>query len=232
MPGAGSGTRLGAALPKALIDLNGSPLFARSAEPFLRHSHCVEAIFAAPAGCEGRFAKIAGTMHTAARIQVVAGGETRQDSVAKALQAMTGDADLVLIHDAARPFISGALIQRILDAMTGETVAALPGLLITDTVKRISGTPLLIIDTVDRSDLVTVQTPQAIRTGIARRAHQLAAEHSFQATDDVALIEHFRLGPIRIVDGEPGNFKITTETDLDRARDLLLDRFKARDTAG
>lgn len=231
MPGAGSGTRLGASLPKALLDVDGSPLFVRAAEPFVRHADCVEIIIAAPAGYAELFERAAAGLAFPGLLRVIPGGATRQESVARALNALTSPAEAVLIHDAARPFLSLDLILRVLDALGGPYVAALPGLPVTDTVKRIAGDPPTVLDTVDRSALVTVQTPQAILTSVARQAQSLAAQSGYTGTDDVSLVEHFQLGRIRLVEGDPRNFKITTPDDLSRARQVIREQMKARETA-
>jgi 2-C-methyl-D-erythritol 4-phosphate cytidylyltransferase len=221
MPAAGSGSRLGAVLPKALIEFGGRALFAHAVEPFLPDPRCIEVVIAAPRGFEIHFARAAALAWGAGRVKVITGGRIRQESVALAIEAVGSRPDAVLIHDAARPFVTPELIARVLDALRPDCVAVVPGVPVTDTLKRIDGLPPTVRQTVDRAPLVAVQTPQAILFSLAGRAFELAAATGFEATDDVSLIEQFNLGPIRVVDGDPRNFKITTVDDLDRARGLL-----------
>ncbi len=221
MPAAGSGSRLGAAQPKALLDLGGRALFSHAAEPFLQDPRCVETIIAAPRGFEGQFERAATLAWGAGRVKVITGGGIRQESVGLALAAITSEPDAVLIHDAARPLVTRIVIDRVLEALRHDCVAAAPGLPVIDTLKRVTGLPPFVTQTVDRASLVAMQTPQALLFSLAVRAFELAAATGFEATDDVSLIEQFNLGPIRVVDGDPRNFKITTLDDLARARELL-----------
>ena len=182
--------------------------------PFFDMAECVEAVIAAPAHALHRFESLAAWYLPGKRVRVVAGGETRQDSVGRALQAAGADSDLVLIHDAARPLVRGTLIRRVLDGMRSGYAAAAPALAIVDTVKRAHGTPLTVECTVDRAGLYAVQTPQALRREVAEVAYQRLAADRFEGTDDVSLVEHFQLGVILLVDGDPENVKVTTTADL------------------
>lgn len=144
---------------------------------------------------------------------VVAGGPTRSASVRCGLAAVPERADVIIIHDAARPLAPPTLFAAVADAAadTGAAICALP---VRDTIKRVDGG--LVTETLDRSALVAVQTPQAFGAGLLRRAHASGAE----ATDDAALVE--RLGvPVRVVPGDAGNFKITTPADLRAAEQSL-----------
>ncbi|HEY5266372.1 MAG TPA: IspD/TarI family cytidylyltransferase [Acidimicrobiales bacterium] len=142
---------------------------------------------------------------------VVTGGSTRAASVRAGL-AHCLDADVVVVHDAARPLASPALFQSVVDAVNSGADAAIPGLKLTDTVKRVSviGDETVVEATLSRDELVTVQTPQAFKTEVLLRAHQSNAE----ASDDAGLVE--ALGArVLVVDGEPYNFKITHRSDID-----------------
>ena len=143
---------------------------------------------------------------------VVVGGATRAASVRAGLDHCLV-ADVIVVHDAARPLATPALFAAVVDAVNAGADGAVPGLAITDTVKRISvdGARTVIFDTVARDDLVTVQTPQAFRRDILTRAHA----GSDDATDDAALVEALG-GCVVVVPGEPGNIKITVPSDLDR----------------
>lgn len=221
MPAAGSGSRLGGDVPKALLPLGGSPLFIQALTPFIAHQNCVEAIISAPPDFVERFQTACKSLLRDAAIRVIPGGLTRQDSVHLALRASAASSDVVLIHDAARPFVSGIIIQRVLDSLRNGAVAALPGLKIVDTLKLAVGNPPKIQNTVSRDGLFAVQTPQAILKVIALDAFERAAQDNFQATDDVGLIEKYSLGDVAICEGDPRNFKVTTQSDLARARAML-----------
>jgi 2-C-methyl-D-erythritol 4-phosphate cytidylyltransferase len=141
---------------------------------------------------------------------VVAGGEHRSDSVRRGLAAIPDDCDIVVVHDGARPLASAALFEAVIEAVLAGADAAIPGLPVTDTIKRIDEGR--VVGTLDRADLVAVQTPQAFRADILRDAHV----GDPQATDDAALVEDVG-GLIVVVPGDPGNLKITTPGDLDLA---------------
>lgn len=149
-------------------------------------------------------------------IAVVAGGEERQDSVAAGLGA-AGEAEWVLVHDAARPLASPALVRRVLLAAR-ETGAATAGLAARDTVKVASaGT---VTETLDRTSIWLTQTPQAFRRSLLLEAHARAGQRRLRATDDAALVEAMG-GAVRVVEGETTNLKITTAEDLAIADALL-----------
>ncbi len=138
---------------------------------------------------------------------VVEGGATRADSVRCGLAVLPADADIVVVHDAARPLATPALFQRVIDAVRSGADAAIPGLPVVDTIKRVSGSTVLA--TLDRADLVAVQTPQAFRTSILRAAHVSGSD----ATDDAGLVEAAG-GTVVVVHGEERNRKLTTPEDL------------------
>lgn len=142
----------------------------------------------------------------------IAGGDTRSASVRAGLGAVPDDATIICIHDAARPLATEQLYRRVIEAVLNGADAAIPGMAVADTIKivdpvgRVTGTP-------DRSTLVAVQTPQAFRAAVLRAAHAAGGE----ATDDAALVEALG-GHVVVVEGEPGNRKITNPDDLDWAR--------------
>jgi 2-C-methyl-D-erythritol 4-phosphate cytidylyltransferase len=139
---------------------------------------------------------------------VVAGGATRSESVRAGLAAVPDDADVVVVHDAARPWASPALFRAVVAAVEdGGGDGAVPGLPLADTVKRVDGDR--VVETVDRAGLVAVQTPQAFRAEVLRKAHASCAD----ATDDAALVEQVG-GTVVVVPGEPGNRKVTNREDL------------------
>ena len=151
---------------------------------------------------------------------LIPGGETRQDSVFNGLQALPKDADFVIVHDGVRPFVTDEMIFACLGAADrwGAAVAAVP---VKDTIKA-ADTDGFIIDTLDRSRLWAVQTPQAFRTRLLLEAHQCAQQEQIHATDDAALIE--QLGcKVKLIMGSYRNLKITTPEDLIIAEALKRD---------
>lgn len=144
----------------------------------------------------------------------IAGGSTRSESVRNGLAAVPEDADIIVVHDAVRPLASRALFDAVIAAVAAGADAAIPAVPVTDTVKRVDGER--VVETLDRSELVAVQTPQAFRADVLRKAH--AAEPD--ATDDAALVEAMG-GTVVVVPGERTNIKITTPDDL-RVAEVLL----------
>ena len=149
---------------------------------------------------------------------IVPGGATRSQSVRAGLAAVPPEADLVLVHDAARPLASIALFERVIAAVEAGADAAIPGVAPSNTIKRVDKKGR-VAETLDRSSLVEVQTPQAFRAGALRRAHDGEPE----ATDDAGLIEAGG-GSVVVVEGEASNLKLTHPHDLDVARALLAGR--------
>jgi 2-C-methyl-D-erythritol 4-phosphate cytidylyltransferase len=214
VPAAGSGERLGASIPKALIEITGKPMFVHAVLPFLGFPNCREVVIAAPAADILKFSEAAQLLNDD-RVRVIGGGATRQESVRLSLESLTDSCDVVLVHDAARPYVTNSLIESVLDGLA-DCSACLPGLPVKDTVKQVNADGI-VDSTLPRDLLFTVQTPQAIRAELFRQAHRLAAQDGWITTDDVALIEHYHLGKVRVVIGSELNFKITTPEDLQRA---------------
>ena len=208
----GRGARLGAGQPKQLLLLGGLPILQRSVDALLSHPRVQDLVVALPP--ELAAAPPGYLLRREKPVVVVAGGARRQDSVANAFARVPAHADLVVIHDAARPLVSADLIDRTIAAAAaaGAAVAAVP---VTDTVKRSDGNGR-VVETLPREQVYLAQTPQAFRVAVLRDA--LAA--GGDATDEAALAE--RAGhPVRLVDGEPGNVKITTPEDLRAAERAL-----------
>src|SRR4051794_37910774 len=149
----------------------------------------------------------------AVREGAVAGGATRSESVRAGLDAVPADASVICVHDAARPFASASLFAAVIDAVRAGADGAIPGLAVTDTIKRVDADGR-VVETLARDELVAVQTPQAFRAAALRAAHASATE----ATDDAALVEGCG-GRVVVVAGDPDNRKITTLADLDWARE-------------
>ena len=212
---AGRGERLGGETPKALVDLFGRSMLRRSAEALAACAEVNALIVVAPSG----FERIAGdeVCGTGKLRAVVAGGATRQDSVRAGL-ARTTDRDLVvLVHDAARPFLDAPLVARVLEGVRAHG-AAIPTTPVVDTIKRVKGGR--IGATVDRDTLGAAQTPQGFNRAALLSAYARAARAGVTLTDEAMAME--REGrPVAAVLGSVRNFKITTADDLDRARRLL-----------
>jgi 2-C-methyl-D-erythritol 4-phosphate cytidylyltransferase / 2-C-methyl-D-erythritol 2,4-cyclodiphosphate synthase len=211
----GSGRRLGSSTPKQLLDVAGQSMLARSVGAFDRHPQIDDVIVALPVdlvdSARGIVGKVAGP------IKFVAGGASRQDSVARAFELVEERTDIVLVHDAARPFVSAELITRAIAAAAahGAAIAAVPA---TDTVKRVTpdASAPVIVETLRREAIYLAQTPQAFRRAVLQDAVALGRT-GIDATDEAGLAE--RAGhTVRVVEGDRGNVKITTAADLDRAR--------------
>ena len=213
----GRGTRLGGKGHKQLRRLGGRTLLARSIEPFDVSEVVGEIIVVLPAELIPLPADCLDQMRTPLRF--VAGGGRRQDSVATGFDAVSTTADIVVVHDAARPFCTPELIDRTIAAAveTGAAIAAVP---VQDTVKerRIEAGVEVVAATVPRDRLRLAQTPQAFRRNILEQAVTLGRS-GVEATDEATLAE--RAGhPVRLVPGDPRNVKITTEADLQAADEM------------
>jgi 2-C-methyl-D-erythritol 4-phosphate cytidylyltransferase / 2-C-methyl-D-erythritol 2,4-cyclodiphosphate synthase len=211
----GRGTRFGSDRPKQLLTLAGRPILERSIEAFVQSALVNDIVVALPPEL---VAALPDYLRTAdRRIQVVEGGARRQDSVANAFARVADRADVVVIHDAARPLVSVDLIRRTIEA-TAETGAAIAAVRAHDTVKRGDASGL-VTATLPRDEVFLAQTPQAFRTSVLRDALAMAEEGA-SATDEAMLAE--RAGyRVKLVTGDPRNLKITTPEDLVMAERLL-----------
>ena len=206
--GAGMGHRLGAEIPKALIQIQGITLLERA---FISLSKVVdEIIITAPAGYEEQFKAIVGQS-----AEVVTGGVLRSDSIRVALKALSPSVESVLIHDAARALASSALAARVLDELRSGQSAVIPVLKVIDTIKEIDRDGF-VRATPDRSSLVAAQTPQGFNRQVLERAHSASDD----ATDDAALVEAIGV-KVKTIEGEASAFKITTKEDIGQALLLL-----------
>jgi 2-C-methyl-D-erythritol 4-phosphate cytidylyltransferase len=205
---AGSGSRMGAAAggPKQYVELEGEPILLRALRPFLDHP-AIDAtiVVLPPADLRAPPAWL-----LARPVVLVAGGAERGDSVWNGLRHVPPECGAVLIHDGARPFVTAALIERVLErAWEGGAVAAIP---VTDTIKEVDA-GRRIVATPDRARLWQAQTPQGFPRAALLAIYERAREEGMLATDDAALCERFGL-PVHIVEGDPENIKITRPLDL------------------
>ena len=218
----GRGVRLGADLPKQFLEIGGRSLLERSIERFALHPGVAEVIVALPTAFVQPVAARMSELGWS-QVRCVEGGARRQDSVANAVAHARADAGVIAIHDAARPFVSAALIDRTIAAAVehGAAIAALP---VRDTVKQAGGERTdpsrPIAATLPREDIFLAQTPQAFRRDVLLRALETGRELGLEASDEAMLTE--RAGwPAHLVAGDPANMKITTPEDFEEARARL-----------
>jgi len=212
VPAAGSGVRLGAGAPKALRSLAGRSLLEHAVHRVLSAGSVGVVVVAAPPSDVDTVAAL-----LPAGVAVVPGGATRQESVARALAAVPVHFEIVLVHDAARALAPPSLVDDVAAAVRAGAEAVIPVLPMVDTVKSVDSADM-VVDTVDRSALRAVQTPQGFRRAVLVKAH--AAAPTGDATDDAGLVE--RLGVrVACVPGSEYAFKITRPFDLELAEALL-----------
>jgi 2-C-methyl-D-erythritol 4-phosphate cytidylyltransferase/2-C-methyl-D-erythritol 2,4-cyclodiphosphate synthase len=210
----GAGRRLGADTPKQLLQIGGRSILQRSVEAFLSHPGVHDVVVVVPSAVAE---DPPAWLLQRDRVRVVAGGPRRQDSVARGFDAAPPGVDVLLVHDAARPFVTPGVISRTIEAAAahGAAIAAVP---VHDTVKRIDRDEHggIVRETIPREAVFLAQTPQAFRRDVLEAAIR-AGRSGVEGTDEAALAEHegYR---VRIVEGDEQNVKITTAADLDRAR--------------
>lgn len=249
---AGSGTRLGQGGPKALVQVGGRSLLARAAQALAASGVVDQVVVTAPPDAVARFAaELPGSLPAGTTadpsavpvgVQVVAGSAaSRQASVSLGLQAALAacpDAQVVLVHDAARALTPPQVVRRVVEAVRAGCDAVVPALPVTDTVKQVAPVgegrqdqeqeaPEQVVFTPDRSCLRAVQTPQGFRLEVLRRAHEQgrhrAEDEAAAASDDATLVEAAG-GAVHVVPGDPLAFKVTTPLDLAMARLLVEQR--------
>jgi 2-C-methyl-D-erythritol 4-phosphate cytidylyltransferase len=215
VPAAGMGVRMGPGIPKALRDLAGDSLLLHSVRRAAA-AVCVGAIVVAAPPDD--LSLVTELLASVAGVIVVAGGATRQDSVAAALHAVPADFDLILVHDAARALTPPELFESVALALREGAVAVIPVLPVVDTIKRV-GDDGEVVATVDRSPLRSVQTPQGFRRDVLVAAHAGAVDTH---TDDAGMVEALGIR-VDTVPGSEHAFKITRPFDLRLAEALLAD---------
>lgn len=218
IPAGGMGQRLGQPLPKALVPVGGVPLLVRTLWQFEALDLARDAIVAIPPRHRASFEAALSHAFPDSAIRLVDGGETRQDSVRLGIAALDRETEICVIHDAARLFITPGEIRAAIDAAVdlGAATVAVPSV---DTILVDDGQGFL-KETPDRRMLWACQTPQVFRASIIRAAHARALKEGMEVTDDATLVR--RCGhPVKLVTGSPGNFKLTTPTDLLVAEALI-----------
>jgi 2-C-methyl-D-erythritol 4-phosphate cytidylyltransferase len=229
LPAAGLGTRMAGPQPKQFLALNGIPILIHSLGAFASVER-VTGIYVAVRKAEierveAQIAEYGAEQGLPARVHVVEGGDNRQESVLNALAALPAQPDdIVLVHDAVRPLIDAATIDRTIDAVA-EFGAAIVGLPAVDTIKQVERTAhgALITSTIPREFVVLAQTPQGFRFGLLKKAFAEATADGFIGTDEASVVERAGL-PVAVVPGSQVNLKITQAGDLELAEFYLNQR--------
>jgi 2-C-methyl-D-erythritol 4-phosphate cytidylyltransferase len=222
LPAAGLGTRMAGPQPKQFLTLDGVPILIHSLRAFAEVRR-VTAVYVAVRKPEmERVQAQVADYGFSDRVQVVEGGDHRQESVAHALSALPADPDdIVLVHDAVRPLIDAATIERTIDAVI-QHGAAIVGLPAVDTIKQVERTSegAIIKATIPRAGVVLAQTPQGFQYSVIKKVFDEAAADGFTGTDEASLAE--RSGhEVAVVMGSPRNIKITTPADMELAEFYL-----------
>jgi len=212
---AGAGARLGIDRPKAFAELAGRPLLAESLDRLDRCPWVDAIVVAAPPGWEEPVILLSEELAASKVVACVTGGATRAESVRLALGEVVDEALVVLVHDAARPLVDDAVVERVLGPLAEGYDGVVPALPVPDTLKRIEGQR--VVETVPRADLAAAQTPQAFLAGSLRRAY---AGDLPDATDCASLVERAG-GRVAVVDGDPRLVKVTNAADLALVESLL-----------
>ena len=218
VPAAGRGERLGLGTPKALRPIAGTPMLVHAVRA-LEAARCIDlVVVVAP---EESVTDVQALMtQVALELQVVAGGETRQASVLRGLITLPEDVDVVLVHDAARPLVPADVVTNVVAAVRAGHPAVIPALPVVDTIKRVDSTSH-VVETVDRSELRAVQTPQGFSRAVLQRVH--AEADGDDITDDGGLVEAAGI-PVLIIEGHEEALKVTRPLDLVIAEAIVAKR--------
>jgi 2-C-methyl-D-erythritol 4-phosphate cytidylyltransferase len=220
IPAAGQGKRMGAGKNKLLIELNGVPVLIHTLLVFENDEECAEIILAVHPQDEAECCTLLTKYKITKVKRIVFGGKERQDSIYHALKTLTEDG-IVLVHDAARPFIKKASIHLVAET-AAKIGAAIIGVPAKDTIKKVHNGK--VTETIERSSLWIVQTPQAFRMSLLLEAYKKAEKENFTGTDDASLVERLD-APIAMVEGDYDNIKLTTPEDLFFAEAILTKRY-------
>jgi 2-C-methyl-D-erythritol 4-phosphate cytidylyltransferase len=229
IPAAGSGTRLGGKIKKQFLPLKGKPIIIHTLHRFEHCPDIDEIVVAVPESDIVEIEALLSKYRIHKVSKAIVGGEKRQDSVRRALARITArESDIIVVHDAVRPFVDSKLITQTIKACK-EYDAAVLAVQPKDTIRRSAGGGFF-DQTVDRTALWLVQTPQAFKAKLLMKAYEKAHSEKFYSTDDAALVE--RLGvKARIVEGSYDNIKITTQEDLELG-ELIYERWLAKGGGG
>lgn len=224
IPAGGIGKRFGSTIPKQFVDLAGVPILIHCIKLFDKIDE-IENIVIAVHSEWYSFTKEIVSKHDCVKVkEVVIGGIERQDSVYNALHSKhVDDSEIVLVHDAVRPFASENLIRTVIET-ADESGAAVPAIKPYDTIKEISNKGV-VVKTIDRSKLRTIQTPQGFWTDILKNAYEKAQTSNFIGTDSSSLLEFIGF-KVTVIDGEDSNIKITTPFDL-KVGELIINEYNS-----
>ncbi|MBY4605970.1 MULTISPECIES: 2-C-methyl-D-erythritol 4-phosphate cytidylyltransferase [Bacillus] len=217
IPAAGQGKRMKAGRNKLFIELKGDPVIIHTLRVFDSHRPCEKIILVINEREREHFQQLLTDYPFQTAIELVAGGDERQHSVYKGLKAVKQE-KIVLVHDGARPFIKHEQIDELI-AEAEQTGAAILAVPVKDTIKRVQD--LQVSETIERSSLWAVQTPQAFRLSLLMKAHAEAEYKGFLGTDDASLVEQMEGGSVRVVEGSYTNIKLTTPDDLTSAEVIM-----------
>jgi 2-C-methyl-D-erythritol 4-phosphate cytidylyltransferase len=220
IPAAGQGKRMGAGKNKLLLNLEGIPILIHTLKVFEADAECSGIILAINPSDEQQFKSLLKEYGIHKVTSLVNGGKERQDSVYNGLMSVQSVDGIVLVHDAARPFIKLETIHNLVDAASrdGGSIVAVP---VKDTIKKAANS--MVAETVERSSLWAVQTPQAFRVSVLLEAHNKAMREQFTGTDESSLVERIP-HPVSIIEGDYDNIKLTTPEDLYFAEAILRKR--------
>jgi len=210
---AGSGQRFGSPESKVLVSLLGRPVIAHTLEQFSNVMHILHCVITAPPGQELAIKSTISKVNVPFSVDVITGGERRQDSVKKALNFLieSTDSTMVLIHDGARPHVPSGLMDRLFFS-SNECDAVIPVIPVTDTIKQVDSQGI-VVNTLDRGRLRTVQTPQLFSISVLKSAYEQGYDGEF--TDEAMLVEGYGI-PVKTVAGDVNNIKLTYPVDLER----------------
>lgn len=222
IPAAGLGTRMGRSAPeregisrKQFMLLNGSPILIHTIRKFVSTPLVSEIVVALRADDLAWAEELLKSQGLANSVRIAEGGETRQQSVENALTAISGDTELVAVHDAVRPFVERETIEKVIHEAAG-TGAAIVGIVPVDTVKQVHRNKVR--STMPRERLILTQTPQVFRLDLLRHAFEKARQDLFIGTDESSLVERLEQVEVSVVLGTDRNIKITKPSDMELAR--------------
>ena len=209
---AGQGLRAGGGEPKQFRAIGGVPMLLRSLRPFTSHPDVVQVVVVLPSSIVDAppswLMDLGGGLLT-----LVAGGAERTDSVRNGIDALKPETKVALVHDGARPFIDHALVDRVIARARGG-VGAVPALMVSDTLKKVTGTSEEVAETVSRDGLYRAQTPQGFPLPLLRKAFATPVRAGYLPTDEASLVEETGAGVVVLVEGSALNLKITTPDDF------------------
>lgn len=219
VPAAGKGERLGPGIPKALREIAGTPMLVHAVKALAASPVVEVVVVAAPEASVEEVRALLARQEFSADVSVVEGGDSRSESVARALIALPEDVDVVLVHDAARPLVPVEVVTGVANAIRDGHEAVIPVISVTDTIKSVTDEGA-ILGTIPREQLRATQTPQGFRRDVLQRAH---AEVDSPVTDDAGMVESLGV-TVHAIDGHEEAFKVTKPLDFLLAEAVLAKR--------